>query len=114
MKEVSTERLNRALSLLSKVNQNLLKIEREEEVFSKVPRIIENIEGYIVCILIISSKDSPFKVVLKMKDPVIVEGFENIIKECSGVLPKSLISKINEKKISSAIFSFPCILRMNG
>jgi hypothetical protein len=49
-----------------------------------------------------------------MKAPVIVEGFENIIKECSGVLPKSLISKINEKKISSAIFSFPCILRMNG
>lgn len=41
-----------------------------------------------------------------MKDPIVVEGFENVIKECSGFLPKSLISKINEKKISSAIF-FP-------
>lgn len=58
MKEVSTERLNRALSLLIKINENLLKIEREEEVFSEVPRIIENIGGYIVCILSRSSKDS--------------------------------------------------------
>ncbi|MGB9856973.1 MAG: hypothetical protein ACPLKX_02370 [Dictyoglomaceae bacterium] len=47
MKNISMARLNRVLSLLSKINESLLKIEREEEIFEKVPRIIEDTGEYI-------------------------------------------------------------------
>lgn len=128
MKDDSMVRLNSTLTFLSRVNENLLKIEKEKEIFEKVPKIIEDIGGYIVCILSIEGdflipqypesefgkkiyindipETSPFKRIMEIKEPIVIIGPENIIKECSSIFSDYMLNKIIEKEIDSAIF-FP-------